>query len=187
MAPTRSTSSRSDGRPTFILIARKGQVLVGLAQERVEREVEVDAAGVARHARIEAAQHAPERRALAPRAKIPERDVDGRHRERLGAAAPTVVERPPHRLPVALDEVGVASDQERRQVAGHEGVDGGAPGAHRVRVARALGALGVAHARGDQLEALDGPVRAVRQRDRQRDRVMVGDDLADQHRRVRLT
>src|SRR5213594_2322786 len=70
MAPTRSTSSRSDGRPTFILIARKGQVLVGLAQERVEREVEVDAAGVARHARIEAAQHAPERRALAPRAKI---------------------------------------------------------------------------------------------------------------------
>ena len=47
------------------------EVLVGLAQERVQREVQVDAAGIARHAGIEAAQRAPERRRLPAGAEVP--------------------------------------------------------------------------------------------------------------------
>ena len=55
MAATRSTSSERSGRPTFILMARKPlrEIAVGLAQQRVERQVEVDAAGVAGHPRVD--------------------------------------------------------------------------------------------------------------------------------------
>ena len=38
-----------------------GEIAVGLAQELVERQVEVDAAGVAGHLRVVAAEQAPER------------------------------------------------------------------------------------------------------------------------------
>ena len=51
--------------------------------------------------------------------------------------------------------------------------------AHRVGVADALGAVGVAHARGDELEVADRPVRAVGQRHGQRDAVVIGLDLTD--------
>ena len=91
------------------------EVVVGLAQQRVQREVEVDAARVAGHARVEAAEHAPERRAVTPRPQVPQRDVDGRDRQRLGAAAPAVVQRPPHRLPERLDALGVAAGEQRRR------------------------------------------------------------------------
>src|SRR6059036_2025139 len=74
------------------------EVVVGLSQQRVDRQVEIDAAGVARHARIEPTQHAPERAFLATRAQVPQRDIDGRHRQRLGAPAAAVVQRPPHGL-----------------------------------------------------------------------------------------
>src|SRR2546429_4543877 len=52
-------------------------------------------------------------------------------------------------------------------------------------ISDALRALGVSQADGDNLEAPDRPVRAVRQRHGQRDVVAVGLDLADQHRVVR--
>jgi hypothetical protein len=93
------------------------------------------------------------------------------------------VERPPHGLPQALDTVGVAPDQNRRQIARDQHVHGGAARSDRVGVTRALGALVVEDANGDQLEAPDRPVRAVGERDRQRNAVVVGVHLADQHRR----
>ena len=91
-----------------------------------------------------------------------------------GAAASAVVERPPHRLPEGLDALGVAAGQQRRQVTHQQRVDRGAAGADRVGVAHALGSVGIAHARGDQIEGADRPVRAVGQRDGQRDAVVVG-------------
>jgi len=157
------------------------QVLVGLAQQRVEREVEIDAARIARHARVEPAQHLPEGCPLAAGAQVPERDVDRRHGERLGAAAAAVVERPPHGLPQAFDALGVAPYQNRRQVARDQRVYGGSTCADGVGVACALRAFVVAHAHSDQLEAPDGPVRAVGERHWQRDAVVIGADLLDQH------
>jgi hypothetical protein len=156
-------------------------VLIRLPQQRRQREVEVDAAGVARHARVEAAEHAPERRPLAPRAQVPQRDVDGRHRQYLGSAPAAVVERPPHRLPDVLDALGLVPGEQRRQLPRQQRQDRGATGAHGVGIAGALGAVGVADAGGDQLETADGAVRAVRERQRERDPIVIGPQLADQH------
>ena len=144
-APARRPRARR-GRPTFILMARKprARLLVGLAQQRVEREVEVDAAGVARHARVEAAEQPPQRRAMAPRPQVPQRDVHGGDREHRRAAAPAVVERPPHRLPHLLDALGVAPRQERRQIPRDQRVDGGAAVRPRCRCSRRPLAVGVA-------------------------------------------
>src|SRR6185503_4005795 len=100
----------------------------------------------------------------------------------LGAAPATVVQRPPHRLPELFDATGVAAVEQGSQVAREQRVDGGAAGPDRVRVAHALGPLAVAHADAHELETTDGAVRAVGQRHRQRDAVVIGADLADRHR-----
>jgi hypothetical protein len=157
------------------------QVLVGLPEQRVERELQVDPARVAGHARAEAAEQPPERRSLPPRPQVPQRDVHRRDREGLGAAPPAVVERPPHRLPERLDVLGLAADEPRGQIAREQRVHRGAAGTHGVRVAHALRAVGVAQADGHQLEALDDPVGGVGERHRQRDAVVVGRELADLH------
>jgi hypothetical protein len=128
---------------------------------------------------VEAAEQPPQRGTVPARAEIPQSDVDGGDRERLGAAAAAVVQRPPHRLPQRLDALGVAPDQQGREVPGQERVDGEAARAHRVGVADALAAVGITHARGDELEIPDRPVRAVGQRNGQRDAVVVGLEVAD--------
>ena len=93
--------------------------------------------------RIEAAQRAPEGYPLAPRAEIPKRDVDGRNREHLRAAATAVVERPPHGLPDLLDALGLAAGQQRSQVARDESVHGRASRPDRVGVADPHRTVGV--------------------------------------------
>ena len=158
-----------------------GQVVLGLAQQRVERQLEIDAAGVARHARIEPAEHAPERRALTPRAQIPQRYVHRRDGERLGPAPAAVVQRPPHELPERLDVLGLAAGEPRGQIARQQRPHRSAAGAHRVGVAHALDAVGVAHARGEQLEVLDDPVGRVGERHRQRDAIVIGLEVSDLH------
>jgi hypothetical protein len=158
-----------------------GQVVVGLAQQAVERQLEIDAAGIAGHARIESPQDAPERCPLPPRAQIPQRDIHRRDGESLGPAAAAVVQRPPHELPERLDVLGLAAGEPRGQIARQQRPYRGAAGAHRVGVAHALGAVGVAHARGDQLEALDDPVGRVGERDRQRDAIVIGLEVSDLH------
>src|SRR5262249_42528205 len=157
------------------------QVLVRLAEQGVDREIEADAAWVAGHLWIEAAEHTPKRRVLTTRAKIPARDVDGGDGEALRAASPAVVQRPPHGLPELLDAVGVLSREERSDVVRDEGVNGTAAGTYGVGVAHTFRALGVAHADGDQLERGDRPVRAVGQRDRQGNTVVIGAHVTDQH------
>jgi len=157
------------------------EVVVRLLHERVEREIEIDAARVARHARIVAAEQPPQRRALPPRAQIPQRDVHCGDGKRGEAAPAAVVERPPHRLPQLLDALRLAAAQTRREIARDQRVHGRAAAADRVRVPDALGALRVAHASGDELEALDGAVGAVRKRRRQRNDVVVRANLADEH------
>ena len=158
--------------------------VVGLAEQPVERELEVDPAGVARHARIEAAEHPPQRLAGALGREVPERDVDRRDRQHHRPAAAAVVERPPHLLPQRLDPAGVLALEQRREVALDEDVDRGAAGADGVGVAEPLGAVRVAHAHRDELEVGHLAVRAVREHHRQRHPVAAALDGGDlRHRR----
>ena len=94
------------------------------------------------------------------------------------------MERPPHRLPRLLDVLRLAPSEEWSEVAHEERVHGAAAGAHGIRVAHPLRTLGVAHPHGYQLEGADGAVRAIRQRDGQRDAVVIGLNLVNQHRRA---
>src|SRR5437016_9181029 len=52
------------------------EIVVGLAEQIVERQVEIDAAGIAGYARIIAAEELPERQVGAPRLEVPERHVE---------------------------------------------------------------------------------------------------------------
>ena len=141
---TRSTSSRERRAADLHLDRAKaaGQVVVGLAQQGVERELEVDAARVAGHARVEAAQQRaraarPAAARAGPTGRCPPRTSRGPgHRRGRRSGAPTT-----WLLPQFLDALGIATGQARRQIAREDRVHRGAAGAHRVGVADALGAV----------------------------------------------
>ena len=88
---------------------------------------------------------------------------------------------PPHALPQRLDALGVLAEQQRFQVAGDQGMHGGAAGADRVAVADALGAGAVPQPHRDELEVADVAVGAVGQHLGQRDPVVVGLEDSDRH------
>ena len=88
------------------------EIGIGLPQQRIQRELQVDAAGVAGHLRIVAAQQAPQGRAGALRLQVPERHVDGGDRQHGRTAAAAIVQRPPQLLPQLLDPVGVLAGQD---------------------------------------------------------------------------
>ena len=77
------------------------EIAVGLGQEGVEREVEIDAAGIAGDARVVAAEQLPQGQAGAPGLQVPERHVEGREGEDVGHR-PAIVQRPPELLPERL-------------------------------------------------------------------------------------
>ena len=153
--------------------------VIGLPQQLVDRKLEVDPARVAGHARVEPAEHAPQRPVRALRREVPQRDVDRGDREHHRPAAAAVVERPPHLLPQRLDAIGLFAGEERREVALDQDVDRRAAGADGVGVPEPLGAVGIAHARGDELEVGHLAVRAVREHDRQRHAVAAALDGGD--------
>ena len=155
------------------------QVVVGLCQQLVQREIQVDAAGVAGHLRVVAAQQGPQRDAEAARLQIPQRDVDSGDGHRRRAATATVVQRPPHLLPQRFDEVRPLAGEPRREIPLHRRVDGRTVGADGEGVARAFRAVLVADAHRHQLEMRHLPVGAVGQRHRQVDQVVVGLDVRD--------
>ena len=157
------------------------QIVVGLAEERVERQIEVDAARIARHPRIVTAEQPPERRCAAARLHVPQGDVHGRDRHRREATAPAVVQGPPHALPEPLDASGVGTEEHGPQVVVDERGDGGAARSDGIGVAHALGAVAAPEPDGDQLEARHGPVRAVGQDGGERNRVVVGLYRRDGH------
>jgi hypothetical protein len=51
------------------------EIVVRLLQQIVNREIEIDAAGIARDAMIKAAQKAPERQCGTPRLQVPQGDI----------------------------------------------------------------------------------------------------------------
>src|SRR5262249_49701578 len=105
MARTRSTSSLRRVRPTFLLLRVDAPVpiVAGVTEQRRQRELEVDAARIAGHAGVMAAEQPPERRPLPASLQIPQRDVDRGDRQRRVAAPAAVMKRPPHRVPELLD------------------------------------------------------------------------------------
>ena len=159
------------------------EVALGLLEQRVEREHQVDAARIARHPRVEAAEVPPQRQAGALRGEVPQRDVDRGDREHRRAAATAVVRRPPHRLPGRGDVGRLAAGEQRREVALDGRVHRDAVDADGVGVADPLGALGVDDPHRDQLEVAHVAVRAVRQHDGQGDPVQVGADGCDRGHR----
>ncbi len=74
-----------------------------------------------------------------------------------------------------------ASVKARGQIVDQHRVHRGPGGSHRVGVADTLGAVGVAQAHRDQVETLYNAVGAVGERHRQRDAVVIGQELADAH------
>ena len=109
--------------PTLVLMARKPFArLPSVWRSRsLTEQVEVDAAGVARHLRIVAAQQAIERQVRAPRLEVPQRHVERRERQhrrrRRGrrSAAPT---RPSARPPRSARSRRRRRSRESRAPAG---------------------------------------------------------------------
>ena len=96
---------------------------MGLLAERVEREVEVDAARVGRHLAPMPAEQAPERLAVTASLEVPQGDVDCGDGERGRAAAPAEVGVPPHSFPQPVDVPGVLAGEQRGEVVFDQGVD----------------------------------------------------------------
>ena len=102
-AATRSTSSARSGLPTLILTASKPAVdpALGLGDELVERVVQVHAAAVSAHRVRAPAEQRRQPSAARRAARIPQREVEPRHRDRRDPAAARLVQVPPQRLPHA--------------------------------------------------------------------------------------
>jgi hypothetical protein len=118
---------------------------------------------------IVAAEQVPERQVGATRLEVPQRHVESRDGEHRRPAAAAVVQRPPGLEPQPLDVVGLLAGHDLRQFSGEHRVDGGAVAPDRVGVADALGAVGVPHPHGIELERRHFAVHRVAQDDRQRD------------------
>ena len=67
-----STNLHLDGAKTL------GEIFVRLLQQRLYREIEVDAAGVAGHASVEAAEQAKQRHIRTVRLQVPQGDIECR-------------------------------------------------------------------------------------------------------------
>ena len=120
------------------------EVVVGLTSSCVQRQLEVDPAGIARHSRVVAAEQPPQRRAEAARLQVPQRDVDGREGQHRRAAAAAIVGAPTTGAATGARSVRVGADQELGHVALERGVDRGAVAPDRVGVADAFRPVGVA-------------------------------------------
>ena len=155
------------------------EIVVRLAQELVEGQFEIDAARVAGHAGIVAAEGLPEREVGALRLEVPQGHVEGRERQDGRAAAAAVMEGPPGLVPEALDLVGLLAVHDLGQFAGEDRVDGGAVAADGEGVADALRPVGVADAHGVELEGAHLAMHGVGQNGRQRDAVEAGFDGSD--------
>ena len=181
IACTRATSDARSGRPTFILMARKPLARLSsvCCSSASTRQIEIDAAGIAGHAGIEAAEQTPQRQTGAPRLQVPQRDVERRQRQHGRPAAPAIMQPPPDMMPDRLDVVGLAALDQLGDLAPQDVGDRAAVAADRVGVADAFGAIGIADAAGDELERRDLAMRAVGERDRQRDPIEPGLDRFD--------
>src|SRR5712664_4121212 len=111
IACTRVTSDPRSGRPTFILIARKPLARFSsvLPKKRLDREIEVDAAGVTGHAGVEAAEETKQGQIGAARLQVPQRDIKRREREHRWSAASAVMQGPPDVMPNGLGIIGFAA------------------------------------------------------------------------------
>jgi hypothetical protein len=154
-----------------------GEIAVGLLQQRLDREIEVDAAGIAGHARIEPAEQSIQRQFRAPRLQIPQRDVECRKRQHRRPAAAAVMQRPPDLMPDRLGVIGLAALDQRRDFALEDVGDGAAIAPDCVGVADAFGAIGIVDAAGDQLERRDVAMGRVGEHDGEGDPVESGLDV----------
>jgi hypothetical protein len=141
------------------------QIVVGLLQQRLDREVEIDAAGVAGHAGIEAAEQAPQRQFCALGFQVPQRDVERGQCQHHRSAAPAIVQAPPDMMPDCFGVVGLAALNQCAHFAAEDICHRAADAADGVGVSDPFCAVGIADAAGDQLEGRDLAMGAVGQND----------------------
>ena len=106
--------------------------------------------------------------------QVPQRDVERRQRKHHRSATTAVVQAPPDVMPDGFGVVGLASLDQCGDFAPENVGDGAAIAADGVGIAHAFGAIGIAHATAHELERCDFSMRAVGERDGERDPVESG-------------
>ena len=157
-----------------------GEIVVGLLEQRLDGKVEVDAAGIAGHAGVEAAEQTEQRQTGAPRLQVPQGDIERRQRQHRRPAAPAVMQAPPDVMPDRLGVVGFPAFDQLGDFAPEDIRDRAAVAADGVGVAGAFSPVGIANAACHQFEGCDFAMRAVGEGYRQRDPIEPALDRLDQ-------
>ena len=148
-----------------------------LGDQFINREIQVDTAGVGLHLAFSTAEKSPQWLTGGSGLQIPQRDVDRGHCKRPDPAPADEVDLPPHRLPEFIQGLEVTREQKRPKIISDQGMNGRASDSvHRVGIAEALPSLLIHDTHGNQTEMSHLPVGCVRQGYRQGH-----SELLDQH------
>jgi hypothetical protein len=150
-----------------------------LLEERIDGEIEVDAAGVTGDAGVKAAKQAKQRQIGAACLQVPERDIERGKREHHRAATPAIMQAPPGVMPDGFGVVGFAAFDQLGNFPPESVGNRAAVAADGVGVADALGPVGIAEAACHEFKGRDFAMRAVGEGNRQRDPVESGLDCLD--------
>ena len=141
---------------------------LGLADELVEREVQVDASTIGPAAVPRTAGHLPKRLSGRLAADVPKRDVNGGYGERRDASPGHVVNMQLHGIVERLDIGGIPTGQKRRQVVLDHRHDGMPAPAARVGISSPFLAVACPDGDRNELEFRVVAVLGVRQHFRER-------------------
>ena len=144
-----------DGAKTFC------EVVVGLLQQRIDGEIEIDAAGVAGHPRVKTAEQAKQRQIGAARLQVPQRDIERGKREHDRTAAAAVMQAPPDVMPDRFGVIGLAALDQFGNFPPENIGNRAAIAADGIGVADAFGPVGIADTACDELKGRDFAMRAV--------------------------
>ena len=158
------------------------EIILGLVQQLLDGEIEIDAAGIGAHLRVMPTEQAPKGNPGLLCFQIPQGDIHGGDSEDHHAAAAAIMHRPPHILPMLLDAVGLLALQQGLVGFANDRLDSRRAGACRIGIADPLQAIDVTDTHRDQIECGHLTVRRIGQRNRQRDAIMAGAKIGNGHR-----
>ena len=157
-----------------------GEIAVGLREQRLHGEIEVDAAGITRHVRVVAAEQTEQRQVGAPRLQIPQRDVECGERQYRRPAATAIMQAPPDVMPDGLGVVGLPAVDQFRDLPPEDVGNRAAIAANGVGIARAFSPIRIANTACHQFEGCDLAMCAVGEGNRQRDPIESSLDRFDE-------
>ena len=121
-------------------------------EQRLDGEIEVDAAGVTGHAGVEAAEQTKQRQIGAARLQVPQGDIERRQRQHRRSAAPAVMQAPPDVMPDRLGVIGFAALDQFGDLPPEDVGNRAAIAADGVGIADAFGPIGIANTACHQFE-----------------------------------